>query len=292
MIKSMTGFGRGEVVTDECRVTVEIKAVNHRYCDINMKLPRKLNSLDNKLRGLIKKSVSRGKLDVFIGYEDLSEHSIGLKVSETVSRQYVRAFSDLSDMLGIPNDVTVMRIARMPEVLTLTEEEIDVAVIEAHLIRALEQALEKFSESRLLEGCHLKEDILGKLAEMNENITKIEQLYPRVLAQYRTKLEDKVHELLSDTGIDENRIAAEVVIYADKVCVDEETVRLRSHIANMEKEFGTGGGIGRKLDFIAQEMNREANTILSKSNDMDIANCAIELKTGIEKIREQVQNIE
>ena len=171
MIKSMTGFGRGEVVTDECRVTVEIKAVNHRYCDINMKLPRKLNSLDNKLRGLIKKSVSRGKLDVFIGYEDLSEHSIELKVSETVSRQYVRAFSDLSDMLGIPNDVTVMRIARMPEVLTLTEEEIDVAVIEAHLIRALEQALEKFSESRLLEGCHLKEDILGKLAEMNENIT-------------------------------------------------------------------------------------------------------------------------
>lgn len=292
MIKSMTGFGRGEFVSEEFKVTVEIKAVNHRYCDLSIKLPRKLNSLETRLRGYIKKTVSRGKLDVFISYEDMGEHPVAINLSESVSRQYYEAFDRLSHMLDIPNDVTAMRLARMPEVLTLTEEETDLERIESHLMEALDKALNQFSDSRISEGEHLKEDILLKLTAMDSNISEIEKRYPDMLAEYRGKLESRVHELLEDGSVDENRLATEVVIYADKICVDEETVRLRSHIKNMEEELTRGGSIGRKLDFIAQEMNREANTILSKANDMDISNRAIDLKTEIEKIREQVQNIE
>ena len=292
MIKSMTGFGRGEYVSDEYKVTVEVKAVNHRYCDLSIKLPRKLNSLETKLRSYIKKAVSRGKLDVYVSFEELSERTVVVSLSETVSRQYYDACMRLSDMLDIPDDLTAMRLARMPEVLTLTEEDRDWIELEPHLMAALKQALGQFADSRISEGRHLEEDIAGKLSEMEANILTIEKRYPLMLADYRKKLLDKVTELLGESSIDENRIATEVVIYADKICVDEETVRLRSHIKHMKDELEAGGTIGRKLDFIAQEMNREANTILSKANDMEISNCAIDLKTEIEKIREQVQNIE
>lgn len=292
MIKSMTGFGRGEYVSDEYKVTVEVKAVNHRYCDLSIKLPRKLNSLETKLRSYIKKAVSRGKLDVYVSFEELSERTVVVSLSETVSRQYYDACMRLSDMLDIPDDLTAMRLARMPEVLTLTEEDRDLIELEPHLMAALKQALGQFADSRISEGRHLEEDIAGKLSEMEANILTIEKRYPLMLADYRKKLLDKVTELLGESSIDENRIATEVVIYADKICVDEETVRLRSHIKHMKDELEAGGTIGRKLDFIAQEMNREANTILSKANDMEISNCAIDLKTEIEKIREQVQNIE
>ncbi|MBR0411010.1 MAG: YicC family protein [Eubacterium sp.] len=292
MIKSMTGFGRGEYVSDEYKVTVEVKAVNHRYCDLSIKLPRKLNSLERKLRSYIKKAVSRGKLDVYVSFEELSERTVVVSLSEAVSRQYYDACMRLSDMLDIPDDLTAMRLARMPEVLTLTEEDRDLIELEPHLMAALKQALGQFADSRISEGRHLEEDIAGKLSEMEANILTIEKRYPLMLADYRKKLLDKVTELLGESSIDENRIATEVVIYADKICVDEETVRLRSHIKHMKDELEAGGTIGRKLDFIAQEMNREANTILSKANDMEISNCAIDLKTEIEKIREQVQNIE
>lgn len=292
MIKSMTGFGRGEFVSDEFKITVEIKAVNHRYCDISIKLPKKLFSLETKIRSFIKRSVSRGKLDVYVGFEDLSEHSVGIHLSETVSRQYYEAFDRLADLLGVPNDATAMRIGRLPEVLNLTEEETDLTPVEAHLMEALDMALAHFSESREQEGDHLKTDILNKLDGMDANITEIEKRYPDMLTDYKTKLLDKVHEILEDNSIDESRIATEVVIYADKICVDEETVRLRSHIDRMKAELLSGGSVGRKLDFIAQEMNREANTILSKANDITISDRAIDLKTEIEKIREQVQNIE
>jgi uncharacterized protein (TIGR00255 family) len=288
----MTGFGRGEFVSDEFKITVEIKAVNHRYCDISIKLPKKLFSLETKIRSFIKRSVSRGKLDVYVGFEDLSEHSVGIHLSETVSRQYYEAFDRLANLLGIPNDATAMRIGRLPEVLNLTEEETDLTPVETHLMEALDMALARFSESREQEGDHLKADILNKLAGMDINITEIEKRYPDMLADYRTKLLDKVHEILEDNSVDESRVATEVVIYADKICVDEETVRLRSHIDRMKTELISGGSIGRKLDFIAQEMNREANTILSKANDIAISDRAIDLKTEIEKIREQVQNIE
>lgn len=292
VIKSMTGFGRGESVSEECRITVEIKAVNHRYCDLNVKLPKKLNSLDNMIRNYLKKSVSRGKLDVFVSYEDLAEHLASVTFSESLSREYYDAVTKISELLHIPNDVTAMKIARMPEVLTISELQEDADAVADQVMEALEKALLQFNESREKEGDHLKEDILGKLSGMGENITEIEKRYPQMIADYRKKLTDKVEEVLSDGNADENRIATEVVIYADKICVDEETVRLRSHIKSMEDELNRGGSVGRKLDFIAQEMNREANTILSKANDIDISNRAIDLKTEVEKIREQVQNIE
>ncbi len=292
MIKSMTGFGRSEVVTDRCKIIVEIKAVNHRYCDLNIKLPKKLNSLENLIRSTLKKTVNRGKLDVYVGYEDLSGHVAKVEVNENLGKEYYEALSTLSAALGVPNDATAVRIARMPEVLTVDEVQLNPEEIEASLLEAVETALEQFMDSRQKEGEHLKKDILTKLEGMNGNIVAIEERYPQMVSDYRSKLEDKVRELLGDANVDESRVATEVVIYADKICVDEETVRLRSHIVSMQDELLHGGNVGRKLDFIAQEMNREANTILSKANDMTISGQAIELKTEIEKIREQVQNIE
>ena len=292
MIKSMTGFGRSEIVTEQCKITVEIKAVNHRYCDLNIKMPKKLNSLENAVRGTIKKAVNRGKLDVYIGYEDLSEHAACVQLNKELGMEYYRALSELSESLGVEKDASAYRIARMPEVLMLSEAQLNPEEVEETLLLAVEQALQQFMESRQREGEQLKEDILQKLAGMAGNIGGIEERYPQMVGDYRKKLEDKVRELLADTNVDESRIATEVVIYADKICVDEETVRLRSHIQNMEEELLRGGNVGRKLDFIAQEMNREANTILSKANDLEISDRAIALKTEIEKVREQIQNIE
>ena len=292
MIKSMTGFGRSEIVTEQCKITVEIKAVNHRYCDLNIKMPKKLNILENAVRGAIKKAVHRGKLDVYIGYEDLSEHAACVQLNKELGREYYRALSELSEELGIDNDASAVRIARMPEVLMLSEAQLVPEEVEETLLLAVGQALSQFMESRVREGEQLKEDILRKLHGMTGNISAIEERYPQMVSDYRKKLTDKVKELLADSNVDESRIATEVVIYADKICVDEETVRLRSHITNMEEELTRGGNVGRKLDFIAQEMNREANTILSKANDITVSNMAIDLKTEIEKIREQVQNIE
>ena len=292
LIKSMTGFGRSEMVTEQCKITVEIKAVNHRYCDLNIKMPKKLNILENAVRGAIKKAVHRGKLDVYIGYEDLSEHAACVQLNKELGREYYRALSELSEELGIDNDASAVRIARMPEVLMLSEAQLVPEEVEETLLLAVGQALSQFMESRVREGEQLKEDILWKLHGMTGNISAIEERYPQMVSDYRKKLTDKVKELLADSNVDESRIATEVVIYADKICVDEETVRLRSHITNMEEELTRGGNVGRKLDFIAQEMNREANTILSKANDITVSNMAIDLKTEIEKIREQVQNIE
>lgn len=292
LIKSMTGFGRSEMVTEQCKITVEIKAVNHRYCDLNIKMPKKLNILENAVRGAIKKAVHRGKLDVYIGYEDLSEHAACVQLNKELGREYYRALSELSEELGIDNDASAVRIARMPEVLMLSEVQLVPEEVEETLLLAVGQALSQFMESRVREGEQLKEDILRKLHGMTGNISAIEERYPQMVSDYRKKLTDKVKELLADSNVDESRIATEVVIYADKICVDEETVRLRSHITNMEEELTRGGNVGRKLDFIAQEMNREANTILSKANDITVSNMAIDLKTEIEKIREQVQNIE
>ena len=292
LIKSMTGFGRSEMVTEQYKITVEIKAVNHRYCDLNIKMPKKLNILENAVRGAIKKAVHRGKLDVYIGYEDLSEHAACVQLNKELGREYYRALSELSEELGIDNDASAVRIARMPEVLMLSEAQLVPEEVEETLLLAVGQALSQFMESRVREGEQLKEDILRKLHGMTGNISAIEERYPQMVSDYRKKLTDKVKELLADSNVDESRIATEVVIYADKICVDEETVRLHSHITNMEEELTRGGNVGRKLDFIAQEMNREANTILSKANDITVSNMAIDLKTEIEKIREQVQNIE
>ena len=293
MIKSMTGFGRCEVSEGERKFTVEMKGVNHRYLDVNIRMPKKLNFFETAIRNLLKQSIQRGKVDIFITYEDLSENQMSLKYNEKLAGEYMDYFSQMEESFSLDNDIRVSTLLRCPEVLTMEEQAVDDEELWNGLKKALEGATSQFVESRTLEGEHLRNDIIKKLDGMLDLVGYIEERAPKIIAQYREKLENKVRELLSDTQIEEGRIAAEVVIFADKICTDEEVVRLRSHVVHMKETLKSeGNGIGRKLDFIAQEMNREANTILSKANDLEVSNVGIDLKTEIEKVREQIQNIE
>ena len=293
MIKSMTGFGRCEVSEGDRKFTVEMKGVNHRYLDANIRMPKKLNFFDSAIRTVLKQYVTRGKLYIFITYEDLTENQVALKYNESLAKEYLDAFKKMEETFGLENDIRVSTVSRCPEVLTMEEQSADEDELWKGLKKALEGALKQFVETRGIEGENLKNDIIAKLDGMSEKVACIEVRSPEIVAEYRAKLEEKVKELLADTQMDEGRIAAEVVIFADKICTDEEVVRLKSHIAHMKETFATEeNGIGRKLDFIAQEMNREANTILSKANDIEVSNYAIDLKTEIEKVREQIQNIE
>lgn len=293
MIKSMTGFGRCEVSEGDRKFTVEMKGVNHRYLDANIRMPKKLNFFDSAIRAVLKQYVTRGKVDIFITYEDFTENQVALKYNESLAKEYLDAFKKMEETFGLENDIRVSTVSRCPEVLTMEEQSADEDELWKGLKKALEGALKQFVETRGIEGENLKNDIIAKLDGMSEKVACIEVRSPEIVAEYRAKLEEKVKELLADTQMDEGRIAAEVVIFADKICTDEEVVRLKSHIAHMKETFATEeNGIGRKLDFIAQEMNREANTILSKANDIEVSNYAIDLKTEIEKVREQIQNIE
>ena len=259
MIKSMTGFGRAEIQDEERKITVEIKAVNHRYLDFNIKMPKKFSFFETAVRNVLKEYMQRGKVDVFLSYEDYTKNGVSLQYHPEIARQYMECFSKMAEEFGIRNDVTVSALSRYPEVLTLA---------------------------------NLKRDLERKLVHMTVLAEKVEARGPQILGEYRRRLEEKTRELLGDVQIEEGRIAAEVVLFADKICTDEETVRLRSHFAHAREALESDQGVGRKLDFIAQEMNREANTILSKANDLETSNLAIELKTEIEKVREQIQNIE
>lgn len=288
----MTGFGRSEIANESQKITVEMKAVNHRYCDINIKMPKKLSIFEAGIRNLLKKYIQRGKVDVFITYEDYTENNMVLKYNEELAAEYVRVLQKMGEQFGIENDVRVSALSRYPDVLTLEEQTVDTDELWGVLEEALHKASEQFVEARLIEGENLKNDLVGKLDGMLEDVDFIEKRSPEILTEHRQHLEAKVKELLGDSTIDESRIVTETTIFADKICVDEEIVRLRSHITSTRNALIEGGSIGRKLDFIAQEMNREANTILSKANDLEVANRAINLKTEIEKVREQIQNIE
>ena len=292
MIKSMTGFGRCEVLKDSRKFTVELKSVNHRYLDVNIRMPKKLNFFETSIRTLLKSYADRGKVDIFITYEDLSQSQVSVKYNAALAAEYLKYLNQMAEEFSLDNDVRVSTLSRYPEVFTMEECSEDEDELWNGLKEALEGAFSQFVEMRTKEGERLKEDILLKLDLLSEQIRFIEERSPQIIAEYRTKLEEKMRELLEDTQIDENRIAAEVILFADKICTDEEVVRLKSHIQHMKETLEESNGIGRKLDFIAQEMNREANTILSKANDLDISNRAISLKTEIEKIREQIQNIE
>lgn len=292
MIKSMTGFGRCEIALDSRKVTVEMKSVNHRYLDVNIKMPKKLNFFDASIRNLLKEYMQRGKVDMFITYEDTSENSVNVKYHPDVAGEYMTYLRQMSEEFGIDNDVRVSTLSRFPEVFTLDDVEIDEEGIWKLLEKAIRGACEGFVQTRITEGENLKTDLIGKLDYMLEQVDFIEEKSPKIIEEYRTKLNERVQELLGDAKIDTSRIVQEVTIFADKICVDEEMVRLRSHIETMKALLIEGGGIGRKLDFLAQEMNREANTTLSKSSDLEISNRGIELKTEIEKVREQIQNIE
>ena len=293
MIRSMTGFGHGEVSNDKNqKVTVEMKSVNHRYCDISLKLPKKLAMFEANIRNIMKEYASRGKIDIYVSYEDLSETAVSLHYNQAMAEEYMQVFKKMQEDFGIETKITAEALAKYPEVVTLEEVQQDEEVWWELLEAALRQAAEKFVDTRTIEGANLKKDLLGKLDQMAADVAFIERRSPQIIAEYRAKLEEKVKEFLEDSAIEENRIAAEVTLYADKIAVDEEIVRLQSHISSMTDVLESDESIGRKLDFMAQEMNREANTILSKSSDVDLADHAIELKTNVEKVREQIQNIE
>lgn len=292
MLKSMTGFGRCELYEDGKKITVEMKSVNHRYCEISLRMPKKLNYFETGIRTLIKKYASRGKIDVFISYEDEAEGAESVKYNREIAAEYVKYMRQMAEEFGLSGDISVSALARMQDVLTSEEPALEEEKLWKLVERAVNGACEKFVEARLAEGEQLRQDIFEKLDGMLSWIAFIEERSPQITEEYRNKLLAKISEVLGDAKIDETVLATELVIYADRVCVDEETVRLKAHIQSMKDTLTAAVNIGRKLDFIAQEMNREANTILSKANDLEISNVAISLKTEIEKIREQIQNIE
>ena len=292
MIKSMTGYGRAEANEQQRKITVELKSVNHRYLDANIKMPKNLSFFEAPIRNFLKEYMQRGKIDIYISYEDYTQKRVTLKYNREIAREYMGYFQKMSEEFGLENDIRVSGLSRYPEVLTMDEEPLDERELWSFLEPVLREACVKFVESREKEGVHLKEDLLSKLKGLEEKVLLIMERSPQIVREYREKLEAKTKELLGDAQIEESRIAAEVIIYADKICNDEETVRLQSHIKNMEAVLEDESSVGRKMDFIAQEMNREANTILSKANDLEVSNHAISLKTEIEKIREQIQNIE
>ncbi len=292
MLKSMTGFGRNEIALVDRKITVEMKAVNHRYCDISIKMPKKLSFFEAGIRNVLKQYIGRGKVDVFINYEDYTENNVCVKYNTELAREYLNNLNQMSKDFGIENDIRVSVLSRYPEVFTLEEQTIDEKELWDLVEEAVKGAAARFVETRVAEGENLKRDIIEKLDGMLKLVAYIEIRSPEIVSEYRNKLMSKVTELLGDTKVEESILVTEITVFADKICVDEETVRLKSHISNMKDALNESDNVGRKLDFIAQEMNREANTILSKANDLEVTNKAIDLKTEIEKIREQIQNIE
>lgn len=290
----MTGFGRSEIITDDYRVLVEIKSVNHRYLDLSIKMPRKFNALEAKLRTLLKKYIERGKTDVFVSFDDFTEKGKRLIYNKEIAAEYVKYIREMSESFELRDDVSAVALARFPDVLMSEDMGDDEERYKDILEKAFIEAAENFVKDREREGEHLKADLLDKLGDMEGYVRDIVEFSPSVVDDYRERLYAKIREILgnSDITADEGRVVTEVAVYADKICTDEEMVRLKTHIASMKAKLIAGGSCGRELDFLAQEMNREANTTLSKANNLKIADTAIALKTDIEKIREQVQNIE
>ncbi|MBQ2183751.1 MAG: YicC family protein [Lachnospiraceae bacterium] len=292
MVKSMTGYGRSEKVTPTAKCSVEIKSVNHRYLDMSIKLPRKLNMFEADIREVLKDYIQRGKVDVFVSYEDYSKESVNIKYNQEIAAEYMKYFAKMVEDFELDDDIRVSTLARMPEVLVSEDENINEDEIWKLVKEVLLEACDAFVVSRIKEGENLRCDLLEKLEAMSKNVAFIEERYPKTIEEYKNRLTAKIKEVLEDKQIDESRILTEVCIYSDKVCVDEEMVRLKSHIEAVKEALTTGGCVGKRLDFLAQELNREANTTLSKSTDIEISNVAITVKTEIEKIREQIQNIE
>lgn len=294
MIQSMTGYGRGIYNGEGFKLTVELKSVNSRFLDLNIKVPRKLNFLDTEIRGKIKSEINRGKMDVYVNLEEEQDSSFKLNYNKEVAKAYFDSLSQISEDFGIEKSVRLIDLARLPEVLTSTENEDDEDALKEAVMTALGDAIKAFKDARRVEGESLKADILLKLDDMSDFVAFIEKRQPEIVEMYKTKLRDKVTELMDEFGvpIDENRFAMEVTMYADKVCVDEEIVRLNTHIEHVKEVLESGKDVGKRLDFLAQEMNRESNTILSKCSNSEISERGISLKTTIEKIREQIQNLE
>ena len=292
MVKSMTGFGHAEAVSEKRKLTVEMKSVNNRYLDVNIRMPKKFSAFEAQIRNVLKEFVSRGKVDVFISEETFAEGAGEVVLNTALARQYMDACNSISNELGIDGQVKITDIARFPDVITVREPETDEDELWAEIEEVVRACAEKFNAARIAEGERLRADLTEKLHQMESNVAYIEEHEPQIMADYRARLMKKLSDILEDRTIDENQLATALIIYSDKICTDEETVRLKSHIIQMIDELGKDESVGRKLDFLAQEMNRESNTILSKAGDLATSNVGIELKTEVEKIREQIQNIE
>ncbi len=292
MIQSMTGFGRGEVLNKTGKIELEMKSVNHRYLDVNIRLPRKLNIFESEIRNQVKQFASRGKIDLYLTFSDLSGEHSHVTYNKEVAEAYLAEIRQLSRDLRLEDKTTAFDISKFPDVFTTEEEKLDEDGIRSLITAAIQSAGEQFLNSRRAEGKKLQEDLLQKLDRVRVLVEAVSERAPLIIQEYRNRIQEKVTELLGSAQIDEGVLATELVVFADKICVDEEMVRLRTHIIHMQETLKEGGSVGRKLDFLTQEMNREANTILSKTNDIEVSNYGIELKTEIEKIREQIQNIE
>ena len=292
MVKSMTGFGKAEIANEDLKLQVEIKSVNNRYLDFNIRSPRKFNGLEAKIRNLLSSQIARGKVDVFIVYKEYSAEAGAVRLNRTLAGEYIDRLREISNFDGVSDNIKPKDIALFPDVITVEEEQVDEEELWKLLEGLLKDALREFMDARVKEGEFLKANIIEKLDVLQREVSLIEEHEPEIMEAYKAKLRSKLDEVLQDTQIDESRVVSEMVIYSDKICTDEETVRLKSHVEKMRDLLESDESIGRNLDFLAQEMNREANTILSKSGDLITSDVALSLKSGIEKIREQIQNIE
>ncbi|MGL5331009.1 MAG: YicC/YloC family endoribonuclease [Peptostreptococcaceae bacterium] len=293
MAISMTGFGRGEYKDDNYYFLVECKTINHKYCDINIRLPRKISFLEDKARNFIKNYIKRGRVDIYIKLDLIGSEDVNLKFDEVLASQYVNILKEIRDKYDLVDDISVMNVAKFPEIIKTEEKEEDEDLLWSMLSKALEQTLVKLAEMRSEEGQRMAEDVLER-CDLLENIIKdIEKYSDTVVIDYKEKLNNRISEILENPSIiDENRLAQEVAIYADKSSITEEIVRFNSHIKQLRSTIVKDESIGRKIDFLIQEMNRETNTIGSKSSDINITNLVVEIKSELEKIREQIQNIE
>ena len=292
MVKSMTGYGRGENTVNGYTITVELRSVNNRYLDCNVRIPRLYLFAEEAIKSRVQNTISRGKVDVFVTLESTGEQKLNVSLNKPVADGYYTALRELANTYGLSNDISVSLLSRFPEVLVAEKAEDDVEQTAKDICSVLDHALADFDQMRTREGARLKDDILSRALTIEEKVSLVEKRSPETVSEYRARLEARMNEVLANTQLDPARILTEAAIFADKVAVDEETVRLRSHIAQLREMLEKGGAVGRKLDFLIQEFNREANTIGSKCSDIEIARHVVDVKAEIEKIREQIQNLE
>ncbi len=292
MIKSMTGYGGAKGVCQGFEISIELKSVNNRYLDCSVRLPRSFLFAEEAIKSKVQEHISRAKVDVFVNVNNVGDDSVVVSVNEPLARGYTEAVYKIAEICGLPAELSALAVSRMPDVLSVEKKEADKDVLTAGILELCEEALCEYDAMRQREGTKLREDIEGRLITIENYVSAVEERSPETVAEYREKLYKKMCDVLSSATVDEQRILTEAAIFADKVAVDEETVRLRSHVSQMREMLAGGSPIGRKMDFLIQEFNRESNTIGSKCNNSDIAKTVIELKSEIEKIREQIQNIE
>ena len=292
MIKSMTGYGSAKGTVEGIEVSVELKSVNNKFLDTSVRLPRSFIFAEETVKAAVQSHISRGKVDVFVTVDTSMADDMVVRVNEPLLKGYIDALQHIADEYALPNDISVMSVSRFPDILSVEKKELDADAVAEGIKSIAEQALQDFDSMRIREGEKLRNDVLLKLENIESFVGIVEESAPKTVTEYREKLLQKLNEVLGSAGVDENRIITEAAVFADKVAVDEETVRLRSHIAQLRTMLETGSPIGRKIDFLMQEFNREANTIGSKCQNSDIAHVVVDLKSEIEKIREQIQNIE